>query len=43
MFGTTVLGIEHKLFEEKLEHIKTRKGIKHDTELNTADLKDLVA
>ena len=37
-----VLGIPHKLFEEKLEKLKHEKGVKLDTGLTSSDLKELV-
>ncbi|WOL15780.1 pyruvate, phosphate dikinase 2 [Canna indica] len=43
MFGNVVMGIPHQLFEEKLDALKKAKGAKHDTDLVTADLKQLVA
>ncbi|TVU19324.1 hypothetical protein EJB05_35468 [Eragrostis curvula] len=42
MFGNVVLDIPHSLFEEKLEHMKEAKGVKNDTDLTAADLKELV-
>jgi pyruvate,orthophosphate dikinase len=42
MYGATVMGIDRKLFEKALEEIKERKGVRLDTELSVADLKDLV-
>jgi pyruvate,orthophosphate dikinase len=42
MFGNVVMDISHSLFEEKLERLKHAKGVKLDTELTAADLKDLV-
>lgn len=36
------MGIPHAKFEEKLERMKERKGVKNDTELSATDLKDLV-
>ncbi|PIN07985.1 Pyruvate, phosphate dikinase [Handroanthus impetiginosus] len=42
MFGDVVMGIPHSLFEEKLEKMKNEKGIKLDTDLTAADLKELV-
>ncbi|KAL6609990.1 hypothetical protein ACP70R_039959 [Stipagrostis hirtigluma subsp. patula] len=42
MFGNVVMGIPHKLFEEKLEAMKVAKGVKNDTDLTAADLKELV-
>ncbi|CAL9163459.1 unnamed protein product [Musa hybrid cultivar] len=43
MFGNVVMGIPHSLFEEQLEALKTAKGVKDDTDLTAADLKELVA
>ncbi|WOL03197.1 pyruvate, phosphate dikinase 2-like [Canna indica] len=43
MFGNVVMGIPHQLFEEKLEQLKVAKGVKQDTDLSAADLKELVA
>eukprot|EP00262_Sarcandra_glabra_P005606 TRINITY_DN17337_c0_g1_i1.p1 TRINITY_DN17337_c0_g1~~TRINITY_DN17337_c0_g1_i1.p1 ORF type:complete len:964 (+),score=218.38 TRINITY_DN17337_c0_g1_i1:131-3022(+) len=43
MFGDVVMGIPHSLFEEKLEGLKSAKGVTLDTELTAADLKELVA
>ncbi|XP_027916592.1 pyruvate, phosphate dikinase, chloroplastic-like [Vigna unguiculata] len=42
MFGNVVMDIPHSLFEEKLEKLKSVKGVKLDTELAAHDLKDLV-
>ncbi|XP_023635616.1 pyruvate, phosphate dikinase 1, chloroplastic isoform X1 [Capsella rubella] len=42
MFGDVVMGIPHAKFEEKLERMKESKGVKNDTELSAADLKELV-
>ncbi|XP_056162292.1 pyruvate, phosphate dikinase, chloroplastic-like isoform X1 [Syzygium oleosum] len=42
MFGNVVLGISHSSFEEKLELMKSAKGVDHDTDLSASDLKDLV-
>jgi len=36
------MGIPHAKFEEKLERMKERKGVKNDTDLSAADLKELV-
>jgi len=41
MFGDVVMGVEHQDFEEILEKIKETKGIEYDTELDTADLKEV--
>ncbi|KAG8370108.1 hypothetical protein BUALT_Bualt14G0083200 [Buddleja alternifolia] len=42
MFGNVVMGIPHSLFEEKLEMMKSAKGINLDTALTASDLKELV-
>lgn len=36
------MDIPRSLFEEKLEHMKEAKGVKNDTDLTAADLKELV-
>ncbi|XP_078441149.1 pyruvate orthophosphate dikinase [Wolffia australiana] len=43
MFGDVVMGISHSNFEEKLEKLKAARGVKLDTNLTAADLKELVA
>lgn len=42
MFGDVALGIEHAKFEREIETIKEKRGIKLDTEMDVADLKELV-
>ncbi len=42
MFGDVALGIEHKKFEQEIEAIKAKRGIKLDTEMTVEDLKELV-
>ncbi|PKI47976.1 hypothetical protein CRG98_031640 [Punica granatum] len=42
MFGDVVMGIPHSSFEEKLEMLKSSKGVKLDTDLTAGDLKELV-
>ncbi|CAA0807092.1 Pyruvate- phosphate dikinase 1- chloroplastic [Striga hermonthica] len=42
MFGGVVLDIPHSLFEEKLEMMKIKKGVRLDTDLTASDLKELV-
>lgn len=42
MFGDVVMGVEHHLFEEILQRIKTEKRVKVDTELTSDDLKRIV-
>lgn len=37
-----VMDISHSLFEEKLEKMKSKIGIKLDTDLTASDLKELV-
>ena len=41
MFGDIVLGMEHSDFEEILEEVKQKKGVKLDTELSADDLASL--
>jgi pyruvate,orthophosphate dikinase len=41
MFGNVVLGLKHEHFEEALDALKQRRGVKLDTELTAADLKAL--
>ena len=42
MFGKTVLGIDGDLFEEELESVKEKKGVKNDIDLDERDLQKLV-
>jgi pyruvate, orthophosphate dikinase len=42
MFGSVVLGIPDEPFEEELDELKHKKGIKSDTELTAEDWKQLV-
>ncbi len=42
MFGDVVKGIEHDKFDSAIENKKEEKGVKHDTELDTEDLKEVV-
>jgi len=42
MFGNVVLGIEGNEFEDILEDVKEKKGVKFDSELDPASLKELV-
>ena len=39
MFGRIVLGVDGKMFEEKLDEIKKRKGVSQDTDLDANDLR----
>jgi pyruvate, orthophosphate dikinase len=41
MFGTVVLGIADEPFEEELDQFKRMRGVKLDTDLKAADLKEL--
>ncbi|MDY3939619.1 MAG: PEP/pyruvate-binding domain-containing protein, partial [Spirochaetia bacterium] len=43
MFSDVALGMDINLFESLLEKKKEERGVELDTELNAADLKDLVA
>src|SRR3990172_8346141 len=42
MFGSTVMGIERRLFEKALEAIKKRKEVRLDTDLTVEDLGEMV-
>lgn len=42
MFGNVVLGVNSKYFEEAIEKVKQKKGVKLDTELSASDLSGLV-
>ncbi|MEG0238312.1 MAG: pyruvate, phosphate dikinase [Clostridium sp.] len=42
MFSDVVMGIEKRLFENKIEEIKEVKGVEFDTDLTADDLKELV-
>ena len=41
-FGNVVLGIPHEAFDGKLAALKDERGVEHDTDLTTEDLKSLV-
>jgi len=43
MYGDVVLGVEHALFEEKLEELKHARGVRFDTDLDAEALRELVA
>jgi pyruvate, orthophosphate dikinase len=43
MFGDVVMEVEHEFFEEIIQKIKDKKGIKFDTELTVEDLKEIVS
>ncbi len=42
MFGGVVMGVSHDHFEEAMEKLKSEKGVEADTDLNAADLRELV-
>ncbi len=42
MFGDVVMGIEHHKFEEKLEEVKSAKGVTLDTDLDASDLRMVI-
>jgi pyruvate,orthophosphate dikinase len=42
MFGDVVMEVKHEKFEHALTSMKEKKGVKVDTELTAADLKELV-
>jgi len=42
MFGDVVMGVEHDHFEEALHALKEAKGVKLDTDLDAADLRELI-
>ncbi|QAA31738.1 pyruvate, phosphate dikinase [Clostridium manihotivorum] len=42
MFSDVVMGIEKRMFEEKIDEMKEEKGVHFDTELTAEDLKQLV-
>ena len=49
MYGDVVMGVqkrhenEHEPFDEVMDHLKEQRGVKLDTDLNEADLKELIA
>ncbi|WP_252234863.1 pyruvate, phosphate dikinase [Clostridium sp. CH2] len=43
MFSDVVMGIENRLFENKIEEIKDKKAVEFDTDLDENDLKVLVS
>ena len=42
MFGDTVMGVDHEHFEHELSAVKREKGVQLDTDLDVADLKEVV-
>lgn len=43
MFGNVVMEVEHAEFENAIQHLKDKKGVKFDTDLTADDLEALVA
>ncbi len=41
MFSDVVMGIEKRLFEDQIDEMKEKKGVKFDTELTYEDMKEL--
>ncbi len=42
MFGNVVMGVHHEHFEAQLEKVKKKRKVELDTELDAADLKEVV-
>lgn len=42
MFSDVVMGIEKRLFENKIDEVKEKNGVEFDTQLTTENLKELV-
>ena len=42
MYGDVVLGVDHYLFEDRLDEVKRQHGYELDTELGAGELRDLV-
>ncbi|MEM0268056.1 MAG: pyruvate, phosphate dikinase [Candidatus Korarchaeum sp.] len=42
MFGSIVLGVEKKVFDDIFEEVKAKKGAKYDADLKAEDLKEVV-
>ena len=42
MFGSIVLGIDKKIFDDIFEEVKAKRGAKSDTDLTAEDLKEIV-
>ncbi|WP_244833275.1 pyruvate, phosphate dikinase [Clostridium sp. BJN0001] len=43
MFSDVVMGIEKRLFEDEIDKMKSKRGVKYDTELDANDLKELAS
>lgn len=42
MFGDVAMGVEHAKFEAIIDEVKSKRGIKEDTELNVEELQEIV-
>ncbi|MGL5648017.1 MAG: pyruvate, phosphate dikinase [Clostridium sp.] len=42
MFSDVVMGVEKRLFEDKIDEMKEKRGVEDDTDLTADDLKELV-
>ncbi len=42
MFGDVVMGVPHALFEGALQDVKDERGVKLDTDLDAADLQEVI-
>ena len=43
MYSDVVMGLSKKRFEVIIDDLKEKKGVKQDIELDTADLKEMLA
>ena len=43
MYGDVAMGVDHDKFEAIIDEVKAKAGVKEDTELNTDNLKEIVA
>ena len=43
MYGNVVMGVDGEHFEDAIDTLKDKRGVKVDNELTTADLQDLIA
>ena len=42
MYGNVAMGVDHDKFEEIIDKVKAKRGIKEDTELTTEELQEIV-
>ena len=42
MYGNVAMGVDHDKFEAIIDEVKSHRGIKEDTELNTEELQEIV-